>query len=228
MIVSYQSEQTAEWTELHHRSEQELINTCDAYFLSLRRNQACMCRCDYTYRHLLLIQMCSDQAPRHGSTAQGKMHPTQLRAALQNSLTAGLCQCKNMCVDLLFIQVCSDPTQALLRAALQNRLTAGLCQCRNTCEDLLFIQVRSDLTPRPAALILAKCIPQCPVLLCKTGSHQALCHCKCIHEDCCSYRCAVTQHQGSAALLERRQAANSKQAAAACVAAMQHLSHLMP
>jgi len=34
-----------------------------------------------------------------------------------------------------------------------------------------------------AALVLAKCSPHCSVLLCKTGSQHALCHCNYTHED---------------------------------------------
>ena len=33
-----------------------------------------------------------------------------------------------------------------------------------------------------AALALANCIPHCPLLLCKTGSQQALCHCRYTYE----------------------------------------------
>ncbi len=34
-----------------------------------------------------------------------------------------------------------------------------------------------------AALVLAKCSPHCSVLLCKTGSQHALCHCNYTYED---------------------------------------------
>ena len=59
------------------------------------------------------------------------MHSPVLSAAVENSLTAGLCHCKYTC-DLLFTQVCSDPAplhcntgqgkmhSLLLSAALQN------------------------------------------------------------------------------------------------------------
>ena len=92
------------------------------------------------------------------STAQGKMHSSLLSAALQIRLTAGLCHCNYTCGDLLFIQVCGNPTEMhcgtdlgkthfpLFSAALQNMLTAGLCHCSHTCEDLLSIQVCIDPT----------------------------------------------------------------------------------
>ena len=72
------------------------------------------------------------------SPAQDKRHALWFRAALQNRMTAALCDCNFTYGYLLFIQVCSDsklmhstPDQdkrhALwLRAALQNRMTAEL------------------------------------------------------------------------------------------------------
>ena len=90
-----------------------------------------------------------------------------------------------------------------------------------------------------AALVLAKCSPHCSVLLCKTGSQHALCHCNdtcaallfiqvcsdpapmhcstgfgkmqnplfsaALQNRCCSlYRCAVTQHHSTVALLRAK------------------------
>ncbi len=65
--------------------------------------------------------------------------------------------------DLLFIQVCSEPTEMhcstglgkvhspLCSAAVQNWLTAALRHCKHTCGDLLFIQVCSDAKPKPCS-----------------------------------------------------------------------------
>ena len=70
----------------------------------------------------------------------------------------GLCKCNYTYGYLLFIQVCSEPTEmqcstglgkmpfSLFSAALQNRLTAGLCQGNYTYGDLLFMQVCIDPT----------------------------------------------------------------------------------
>ena len=81
------------------------------------------------------------------------MHSPLPSAALQNSLTAGLCFCFDTFEGLLFIQVYSDPTPRqcsiawgetlfpLLNAALQISLTAGLCHCNLTVEDPLCVQV---------------------------------------------------------------------------------------
>ena len=94
----------------------------------------------------------------HCSTGQSKVHSALLSAALQNRITAILCQCSQTYGDLLCIQVCNDPTtvhcntvqgkmhSALLSAALQNRLTAGFCHCIYTYGDLLFVQVCSEPT----------------------------------------------------------------------------------
>ena len=46
----------------------------------------------------------------HCSTDQGKLHSPLFSVALQNRLTAGLGHCNYTYRDLLFIQVCSDPT----------------------------------------------------------------------------------------------------------------------
>ncbi len=74
----------------------------------------------------------------HSTPDQDKRHALWLRAALQNRLTAALCDCNFIYGYLLFIQVCRDPDlmnsspaqekrHALwFRAALQNRLTAEL------------------------------------------------------------------------------------------------------
>jgi len=52
--------------------------------------------------------VCSDAAPMHSSSDQGKVAPLLFSAALQTSLTAGLCHCSYTYGNLLFIQVCSD------------------------------------------------------------------------------------------------------------------------
>ncbi len=93
----------------------------------------------------------------HCNTGLGKMHAPLFSGALQNRLTAGLCECSYTSEDLLFIQVCSGPPEMhystglgrmqspLFSAALQNRLTAGLGDCNYTYGDLLFIQVCSGV-----------------------------------------------------------------------------------
>ncbi len=97
----------------------------------------------------------------------------------------------------------------LLNAALQDRLAAGLYHCNNPLADLLFIQVCSDATPKPCSTGHGRIAsPHCSVLLCKTGSKQALTAITTM-KICCSYRCAVTQHQCTALLFFAKCCAHS-------------------
>jgi len=73
----------------------------------------------------------------HCNTVQVIIQSPLLSAALQDTLTAGFDHCNDTYEDLLFIQVCSDPTPVqcntvvgkmlhpVLTAAQQHRLTAG-------------------------------------------------------------------------------------------------------
>ncbi len=152
----------------------------------------------------------------HCSIDLSKVHSPLFSAALQNGVTAGLRHCNYTLRDLLFIHLCSEPTEMhcstakgkmhspLFSAALQNRLTAGLCQCNHICGNLLFMQVCSDKTEMHCNIGQAKCIPHCSVLLCKTGSQHA-CVTAVTHMDICSsYRCAVTQQKCTTALLRAK------------------------
>ena len=138
--------------------------------------------------------MLSDARPTHCSTGQGKKAPLLFSAALQTSLTC-LCPCSYTYGDLLFIQVCSDPTQstaARFRAKCslycsvllcKTSSQQAVCHCSYTYGDLLFIQVCSDPTQSTAARFRAKCSLYCSVLLCKTSSQQAVCHCSYTYGD---------------------------------------------
>jgi len=123
------------------------------------------------------------------------MHPSLTIAAVQNRLPAGLCQCQYTYEDLLFIQLCNDPTPVhcntvlgkkrspLASAAVQNRLPAGLCQCQYTYEDLLFMQLCSNPAPVLCNTVLGK--KQSP-LASAAVQHRLptdLCHCKYTYED---------------------------------------------
>ena len=123
-----------------------------------------------------------------------------------------MCHCNSTCGDLLFIQLCNDPTPVhcntvlgtqqspLSSAAVQNRLTAGFCHCKHTCEDLLFIQLCSDPTPvhcnsfrgRKQPLLLSAAVQNRLSAGCVTANT--------LMKICCSYSCAVTQHQCTATL----------------------------
>ena len=110
--------------------------------LSLRMHPAAAGNSLRSYTRRLLPYRCS-------------LHCCYFSSALQDRLTAGLCHCNSTYGDLIFIQMCSEPTEMhcntglgkmhapLFSGALQNKLTTGLCECSYTSEDLLFIQVCS-------------------------------------------------------------------------------------
>ncbi len=56
-----------------------------------------------------------------------------------------------------------------------------------------------------AAVVRAKQLPCCSVLLCKTGSQQPCATAITPQEFCSSYRCAVMQQQGTAAVVRAKQ-----------------------
>ncbi len=153
------------------------------------RLTAGLCHWNCTYEDLPFIQVCSDPTPMHFNTGQGKMHSLLFSAALQNRLTAGLCHCNYTYEDLLFIQACSDPTARhcstgfgkrhfpLFSAGLQIRLTAVILSLPTPVEICSSYSLAVTQHQRTAALVLARCICHCSVLLCKTGSQQSSCHC---------------------------------------------------
>ncbi len=136
------------------------------------------------------------------------LHSPLFSAARQDRLTVAFCHSHCIYKDLLFIQLCSDPTpmdcntgftkmhSPLFSAALHNRLTVALCHSDCTYEDLLFMQLCSDPTPMHCNTGFGKCTSQCSVLLCKTAGQQACATAITSMKICFSYSCAVTQHQG--------------------------------
>ncbi len=84
--------------------------------------------------------------------------------------------------------------------ALQNRLAASLCHCNQTYANLLFIKEGSDPIQMHCSIVSCQIIPQCSVLLCKTGWQQACVTAITPMQICSSYRWAVTQYQCTAAL----------------------------
>ncbi len=55
-----------------------------------------------------------------------------------------------------------------------------------------------------AALLRATCIPHCPVLLCKAGLQQTMCHCNYTCGDLLFIQGAVTQHKCTATLFRAK------------------------
>ena len=149
----------------------------------------------------------------HCSTCLGKMHSTLYSAAVQNRFTACFCHCNHTYEDLLLIQVFSDPTpmhcstclgkmhSTLYSAAVQNRFTACFCHCNHTYEDLLLIQVFSDPTPMHCSTCLGKMHFPLSSAALQTCSQHACVTAITPMKICCSYKCAVTQHQCTAALV---------------------------
>ncbi len=179
-------------------------------------SQQAVCHCSHSYGDLLFMQVCSEPAPMHCSSVQGNMQSPLFSAALQNSVTPCMSHCSHTYGDLLFMQVCSEPPpmhcskvqgkmhSPLFSAAVQISLTACLFHCNHTYGDLLFIHVCSAATP----------------MHCSTGQSKMHSHCQCCsakqaHSRHCvnavtpmekgsSYRCAVLQHQCTAALVRTK------------------------
>ena len=123
------------------------------------------------------------------------------------------CHCNYTYEDLLLIQVCSDPPPmhcstgvgkmhyTLSSAALQSRLTTGLCHCNHAYEDLLLMKVCSDPPPMHCSTCLGKRHFPLSSAALQTGSQHACVTAITPMKLCCSYKCAVTQHQCTAALV---------------------------
>ena len=54
-------------------------------------SQQAVCHCSHIYGEVLFIQVCSDPAPMHCSSVQGKMQSPLFSAALQNRLRSREC-----------------------------------------------------------------------------------------------------------------------------------------
>ena len=144
------------------------------------------------------------------------MQSPLLIAALQDRLAAGLYHSNYTYEDLLFIQVCSDPTPVhcntvlckmqspLLGAAVQDRLAAGLYHSSKNMKICSSYRCAVTQQQCTATLFRAKCSLHCLVLLCKTGLQQACITAITPMKICSSYRCAVTQHQCTATLFRAK------------------------
>ena len=153
-------------------------------------SQQSVCHCAYTYGHWLLIQVCSDPASMHCSKVQGRMQSPLFSAALQNRITAGSVSLQlHLWRFALHTGVQRPSTNALQQGSGQNAvLTVQRCSAkqdhsRQCVTALPPLQICSSnkcaVTQQQsnAALFRAKCSFHCSVLLCKTGSQQAVCHC---------------------------------------------------
>ena len=146
--------------------------------------------CNSTYGHLLFIQMCSEATKMQCSTGQGKVHFPLFSSALQNRVTAGSVSPQlHLWRCALHTGVQSHRPEALQLCLGQNgvptvqRCSAKQDHSRQCVTALPPLQICSSnkcaVTQQQsnAALFRAKCSFHCSVLLCKTGSQQAVCHC---------------------------------------------------
>jgi len=124
----------------------------------------------------------------------GKMHSPQFSPALQIRFTAGLCQCSYTSGDLLFIQLCSDPTPVRCNTVF-GHFCRPLCDSDYTYGGLLFIQVCIKPTPMQCSFGQGKTQPS----LFSAAPQNRLTAGPCVTlispmEICSSYRCAVNEH----------------------------------
>ena len=172
-------------------------------------SQQAVCHCIYTYGDLLFIQVCRDPAPMHCSKVQGKMQSSLFSAALQNRSTAGSVSLRfHLCRFALQTSAQRPSNKAMQHFSGQNAVSTVQCcsakqahsrQCVTALTPLqICSSYRCAVTQHQctAARFNAKCCPHCSVLLCKTASQQAVCHCT---YTCGDWLLIVTQHQCTAA-----------------------------
>ena len=144
------------------------------------------------------------KTPLHYNTALGKKQSPLPSAAVRDRLSTGLCQCKYTNENLLFLR----PNTIVLQHCLwQQAITTVQCCCTKQDDSMLVplllhlgrFVLRTGVQCHNTNALQHRSGETHPdhfsVLLCKTGSQHA-----CDTAICCSYRCAVTQHQRTAAL----------------------------
>jgi len=124
------------------------------------------------------------------SSVQGKMQSPLFSAALQSRLTAGSASLQSHLWSFaLHTGVQGASTNAVQLCSRQNAVPTVQCcsakqahsrQCVTAITPMEFCSsYRCKVSQHKcsAALLKANCNPHCSVLLCKTGSRQAVCHC---------------------------------------------------
>ncbi len=155
-----------------------------------------VCHCRFNYGDLLFIQVSSDPAQMHCNSIQGKMQSPQFSAALQKRLTPGsVSQQIHLWISALHAGVQRYSTNALQLCSGQNAVSTVQCCSAIPAHTRQFGTADSPLeicsSYRCAAtqhkciavLLRERCNSHCSVLLCKTGSHQAVCHCRFTYGD---------------------------------------------
>ena len=93
------------------------------------------------------------------------MHSPLFSSALQNRLTAGLCHCNQAYGELLFIQVCSEPSKMHCNTGLGKMhfpLFSGALQKRNCMKTFLGLQSVSEATQKQPAGFCSALLPTIP------------------------------------------------------------------
>ena len=175
---------------------------CSAALLKAKCNPHCsvlpcktgskqaVCHCNHTYGVLLFIQVCREPAQMQCSSAQGKMQSPLFSVALQSRLTAGSVSLQlHLCRFALHTGVQGASTNAVQLCSRQNAIPIVQCcpakqaqsrQCVTAITPMEFCssyRCAGSQHKCSAAFVQGKMRSHCSVLLCKTGSKQAVCHC---------------------------------------------------
>ena len=161
------------------------------------------------------MQMCSGPTPMHCSTGQCKIASPLFFAALQTRLTAALCHCKYTYADLLFRQVCGDSTPMHCSTGLDkiSSPTVMCCSAKKahsrhnvTANRPIerFVPRTGVRWPNTNALQHWSRQNSFPTVQCCSANQAHSRHSVTANrpmEICSSYRCAVMQHQCTAAIV---------------------------
>ena len=132
--------------------------------------QQALSHCIYTYGDLLLIQVCSDPAPLHCSTAaRAKCTPhcsvVLCKRGPQQALSKCIYTYREICSSYRCAVMQHQSTAALVRARCKPHCSVMLCKtgsqqavwhCIYTCGDLILIQVFRDPTPMHCCTVQGK------------------------------------------------------------------------
>ena len=178
----------------HHKCTAALFRArCNSHcsvLLCKTGSQQAVCHCSYTYGGFLFIHACSGPPQMHCSSVQGKMHLPLFSAALQNRLTAGSVSLQlqlwrfDLHTDVQWpttnaLQLCSgQDASPTVQCCSAEQAHSRQCVTADSPMEVFFSYMCAVTQHKcPAALFRARCITHSSVLLCNTGSQQAVCHC---------------------------------------------------
>jgi len=165
-------------------------------------SQQSMCHCS---------DICGDCSSYRCAMTQHKCNPHCSVLLCKTGSQQAVCHCRYTCGGLLFIQVkalqhCSGQnTFSTVQCCSAKQAHSMHCVTANTpmkiCSSNSYAVAQHQCT---AALLRATCIPHCPVLLCKAGLQQTMCHCNYTCGDLLFLQGAVTQHKCTATLFRAK------------------------